>query len=170
MDYGVTNSCTWLNQLSTCTCPMHHGSVFDYLFIYVAVLGLSCSLQDLSLWHAGSSSMTRDQTQAPCSKSTVLAAGPPGRFLHVSFERQASFGNCWSGKKPQHLSVLARKNLGSQSSLDTPCVLGWVSKKINWQYRNKLAVRSKWTETCGLSHLRDPPKSRCRKMKGYISI
>ena len=35
-------------------------------FIYLATLGLSCSIQDFQLWHVESSSLTRDQTQAPC--------------------------------------------------------------------------------------------------------
>ena len=46
-------------------------------FIYLAVVGLSvaceifsCSIQTLSLGHVGSSSLTRDQTQAPCIGST----------------------------------------------------------------------------------------------------
>ena len=38
--------------------------------IYLAVLGLSCSVWDL---------VPCCQTQAPCFGSTVLAAGPPGK-------------------------------------------------------------------------------------------
>ena len=45
---------------------------FSLIFIYLAVPGHSCSMQDLYLrhansllWHVGSSSLTRDQTQAP---------------------------------------------------------------------------------------------------------
>ena len=34
--------------------------------IYLAAQGLNCGMQDLLLWHVGSSSQTRDQTQAPC--------------------------------------------------------------------------------------------------------
>ena len=37
-----------------------------YLFIYLAALGLSCGMWDLQLWHVESSSLTRDQTRAPC--------------------------------------------------------------------------------------------------------
>ena len=50
------------------------------LFIYLTVLGVSCSTRDLcsQLWHVGSSSLTRDHTQAPCTGSRVLATGPPG--------------------------------------------------------------------------------------------
>ena len=36
------------------------------IFIYPAVLGLSCCMQDLQLLHVGSSSLTRDQTWVPC--------------------------------------------------------------------------------------------------------
>ena len=32
---------------------------FFFKFFYLAVLGLSCGAQDLYLWHAGSSSLTR---------------------------------------------------------------------------------------------------------------
>ena len=43
-----------------------------FLFIYLAALSIRCSTQDLqsSLWHVGSNSLTRDQTQAPCIGST----------------------------------------------------------------------------------------------------
>ena len=34
-----------------------------FLFMCLAELGLSCSTQDLSLWHVGSSSLTRDGTR-----------------------------------------------------------------------------------------------------------
>ena len=37
-----------------------------YLFIYLAVPALSGSTRDLQLWHAGSSSLTRDGAWAPC--------------------------------------------------------------------------------------------------------
>ena len=36
------------------------------MFIYLAALGLRCGMQDLQLWQVGSSSLTRDRTQAPC--------------------------------------------------------------------------------------------------------
>ena len=35
---------------------------------YMAVLGLSCRMWDLQLQHMGSTSLTRDQTQAPCKR------------------------------------------------------------------------------------------------------
>ena len=34
--------------------------------IYLAALGLYCSMLDLYLWHVESSFLTRDQIQAPC--------------------------------------------------------------------------------------------------------
>ena len=52
---------------------------FFKVFIYLAVRGLSCStwifdlhcgVRDPLLWHSGSSSPTRDQTQAPCIGTT----------------------------------------------------------------------------------------------------
>ena len=49
---------------------------FFELFIYLAVLGLSCSMQDLQLQrsnsqlqHMGSSFLTKDRTWAPCIRS-----------------------------------------------------------------------------------------------------
>ena len=52
------------------------------LFLYLfGCASLSCGTQDLWLfsWHVGSSSLTRDQTWAPCiENSRVLATGPPG--------------------------------------------------------------------------------------------
>ena len=38
-------------------------------------------------WHVGSylSSLTRDWTHAPCSESTVLTTGPPGKSLYAHF-------------------------------------------------------------------------------------
>ena len=40
------------------------------------------------MWHLGSSSLTRDQTQLPCIGSAVLATGPPGKSLHTVLESQ----------------------------------------------------------------------------------
>ena len=74
-------------QLST----YHTTSVSSFYYIYLAVPGLICSMQDLwsSLWHpnsqlhhVGSSSPTRDRTWVPCIRSKVLATGPPGKSLH----------------------------------------------------------------------------------------
>ena len=44
---------------------------FFSIFTYLAVLGLSCDTWDIQslLQHMGSSSLTRDQTQAPCIRS-----------------------------------------------------------------------------------------------------
>ena len=46
----------------------HFLSLFlkKYLFVYLAVPGLSYSMWNLWLQHVGSSSLTRDRTQAPC--------------------------------------------------------------------------------------------------------
>lgn len=43
----------------------------------LAVLGLSCFMQTLSLQHVRSSFLTRGRTWAPCIGSAVLATGPP---------------------------------------------------------------------------------------------
>ena len=61
---------------------------FKYLFIYLAALGLSCGMRDLSLWHVDSSSFcqrayllhskwdlsspARDGTHAPCFARQIL--------------------------------------------------------------------------------------------------
>ena len=41
-----------------------------YLFIYFAVLGLGCSMQDLQLQHAGFSSLTRGMKRGPPALGT----------------------------------------------------------------------------------------------------
>ena len=42
-----------------------------YIYIYIfGWLGLGYGMWDLQLWHAGSSSLTRDWTPAPCFEST----------------------------------------------------------------------------------------------------
>ena len=56
--------------------------LFFPLFIYLAVLGLSRGMQALpsSFWHVGSSSLTRDQTEAPLHwEHRFLTPGPPGK-------------------------------------------------------------------------------------------
>ena len=56
---------------------------FQNELIYLAPLGLSCSMQDLWLWHVGSSSLTRNQTWGPCIGSArILATRPSGKFQH----------------------------------------------------------------------------------------
>ena len=55
-----------------------------YLFI-LAVLGLSCSMQDLQLQYADPSSLTRDWTQAPCIGNAVLALDHQGSTGNVTF-------------------------------------------------------------------------------------
>ena len=40
------------------------------LLIYLVAIGLSCSTWKLLLWHVGSSSLTRNQTQAPPTLET----------------------------------------------------------------------------------------------------
>ena len=51
----------------------------NILFIYyLAVLGLSCSMQT-QLWHAGSSSLIRNGTHAPALGALTLSHGPWGK-------------------------------------------------------------------------------------------
>ena len=46
-----------------------------FFLIYLAVLGLGCSMQDLQLQHAESSPLTRDGIWAPCIWNTVCTTG-----------------------------------------------------------------------------------------------
>ena len=58
------------------------------IFVYLAVLGLSWGMRDLCCgMHVGSSSLTRDQTLAPCtgSERRVLTTGPPGKSWETEF-------------------------------------------------------------------------------------
>ena len=60
----------------------------NYVFIYLAVLDLNCSIWYFRplLQPAGSSSLTRDQTLGPLHwKCRVLAVGPPKNFQALSF-------------------------------------------------------------------------------------
>ena len=53
-----------------------------YFFFNIYLFGCAGSLS----WHVGSSSLTRDQTQAPCTGSTeVLATGPPEKPKRVCY-------------------------------------------------------------------------------------
>ena len=71
--------------------------IFIYLFIYLAVLGLSCNTGIFSLrpanswlWHVGSSSLTRDRTLPPHPlhwEHRVLATGPARESL-ILFSRE----------------------------------------------------------------------------------
>ena len=91
----------------TSKCASSAQSILHFLiviFIYLAALGLSCSMQDLQLQHSntqlqhvGSSSLMRDQTQAPCTgraESQPLdhqgSAHTP--FLKKLEKKQISFG------------------------------------------------------------------------------
>ena len=96
---------------SSCLIP----SFFFFLFIYLAVLGLSCDTWTLQLQHMGSSSLTRDQTHAPCTGSTVLAAGPPGKspvsflLIIISFLFTTSFSH--SFRMTDSLSFFSFENV-----------------------------------------------------------
>lgn len=56
----------------------------NYLFIYLAALGLTCGIQDLLLWHVDSSSLTGDWALGPLQWGHGgLGPGPQGKS-HVS--------------------------------------------------------------------------------------
>ena len=71
-----------------------------YLFIYLAAPGLSCGIQDLQLWHAGSivaacTIQFPDQGSNPGPlhwECRVLPTGPPGKSLTVSVNQEFRYG------------------------------------------------------------------------------
>ena len=73
-------------------------NAFKNIFIYLAASGLGYNTwafqsrrgtQGLSLWHAGSSSLSRDWTQAPCIESLESwPLGPPGESPSCLFVGQ----------------------------------------------------------------------------------
>lgn len=54
---------TWYSLLRLYLCVL--SSLYKH-FIYLAALGLNCSMRDLQLRHMESNSLTRDRTWAPC--------------------------------------------------------------------------------------------------------
>ena len=57
-----------------------------YLLISLALPYLGCGMWDLEFWEVGSSSLTRDQTQAPLHwEHRVLATGPSGKYSPYCF-------------------------------------------------------------------------------------
>ena len=56
---------------------------YSFLFLYLAALCLSCGMQALrsSLQHQVPSSLTKDQTWAPCTGSWESSTGSPGKSL-----------------------------------------------------------------------------------------
>ena len=61
LEYGIGEARE--TQLKMCV-------VFFFLICLVA-LGLGCDMQNSQLWHEGSSSLSRDRTQAPCVGNAV---------------------------------------------------------------------------------------------------
>ena len=45
---------------------VHWFGISVFIFTYLAVLGLGCSMWDLYLQHVQSSSLTREKTRVPC--------------------------------------------------------------------------------------------------------
>ena len=73
--------------------------------IYLAVLGLSCGMWDLSC-------PTRDQTWAPCLGSTgVSATGPPGKSLAGMTIKMFTNNKCWRGYGEKEPSCTVRGNV-----------------------------------------------------------
>lgn len=62
-------------NVASVTKKLHFIYYYFKIFNYLAVPDLGCSMWDLpsSLWHVESSSLTRDQTWAPCVGSRVLS-------------------------------------------------------------------------------------------------
>ena len=66
--FGYARTCCGHGIFGLCCCMWE--SFFLFLFFFM-------------LQHMGFSSLPRDQTQAPCIGSAVLATGPPGKSLTV---------------------------------------------------------------------------------------
>ena len=62
--------------------------LFSFFKKYLFLFGCIGS----QLQHVGSSSLTRDRTQAPCIGSAVLATGPPGNSLNFFLDVNVCFG------------------------------------------------------------------------------
>ena len=100
MTYRILELHTWIRQ----TKSLH--TLFE-IFIYLTRPSLSCSTQDPQaplwqepqLWHGGSSSLTRDGTQAPCIGSTESQpldhqGIPPCAHLKLPLSSQARIHSC----------------------------------------------------------------------------
>ena len=126
-----------------------------YLCIYLALLGLSCGSQDLqsSLQHVGYSSLSRDQTWAPCTwECRVLAPGLAGtsqRFYFMSFLHQPSLrvgGTHWLllWLFPLHGIIFPRDQLGFLFHLlGGPCSNVTASEKSSLTFMFKTATNNK---------------------------
>ena len=69
-----------------------HFFFFVKIFIYLAVPGLNCSMQDLLLQHVRSSSLTRDWTQAPALGAQSLSHWTTKEVPHLYFCQIFSLG------------------------------------------------------------------------------
>ena len=72
-------------------CPLLKKKKKFYSFWLHRILAAACrmficfSMWNLSCWQAGSSSLTRDQSQVPVFESRVLAIGSPGKSSLFSY-------------------------------------------------------------------------------------
>ena len=77
-----------------------------YLCTALAAQGLSCGPQDLWswLWHVGSSSLTRDWTQTPCTGSAESGTRPSGKSHNSLLKSTINwFLNCIQKVQPLSL-------------------------------------------------------------------
>ena len=74
---------------------------FFSIFIYLATQGLSCGVRALQFLHVASSSLTRDQTQAPCTGSAQSQPldhqGSPQAQFFFSYRFDAFLRVCFFG-------------------------------------------------------------------------
>ena len=63
-------------------------STWFFFFFFLAALVLNCRMQDLQLQQVGSSSLTRDQTWAPCIEPLDNQGSPTAIIfkMHIKFE------------------------------------------------------------------------------------
>ena len=92
-----------INHWTTRGVPRDYYFLNKYLFIYLAAhetFRLHCGMRNLSLWHVGSSALTRDQTQVPCIGSLKsLPLHHQGSPLREYFKINFSFSFSFIGRR-----------------------------------------------------------------------
>ena len=132
---------------------------YIYLFIYLAVPGLTCGMRELSC-------PNRDWTQVHLHwEHGVLAPGPPGKFLHFPIlccrYRSLSTSGLWMPQESMKMFEL--QNIGGK-----PCKIR-LSKcliKTSIQEWGSIAlghycVRNSWFTSCYICHLSNHNLSLC---------
>ena len=73
-------------ELELTSTALEGSSSFTFFFLIFTLINLFGCVGS-QLWHARSSSLTRDQTQTPLHwEHKVLATGTPGKSIHLLFK------------------------------------------------------------------------------------